>query len=369
MKRRLLFAGSVLLGAGFLAFIIQWVGGAKVWSALASLGLMGFSALFVDIALTIICWLCSWIILLRAYGVQARWGTMVRARLASYAVSYLTPVPYAGGDPVGIYLLAKESGESVEKLVATIIVARFLEGLTLLVFLSFGSLYALFAGQMSSGLYWTLLGTDLLFVVALGLGALDFWGNRLWATRLTAWLARHLPGKLFNNSAIARVRRVEEEIHHAFHRYRGATVWSAFISLLGAAFLYLRPQIFFYFSERTIFSFADLALIFALTLVLGTVFWITPGGLGVFEGGLIGTFSLFRITADRAVAFSLALKPLELFFVALGLSCLLRFGLLQFWRGWRTSSRHAQVLKNPPRRDEGQQPHQAAEHQVDEKGR
>lgn len=366
MKRRLLLAGSVLLGAGFLAFIINWVGGAKVWSALAHLGLTGFLVLFADVTLTIACWLFSWVILLRAYGVQAGWGMLVRARLASYAVSYITPVPYAGGDPVGIYLLAKESSESVEKLVAAVIVARFLEGVTLLFFLTFGSLYALFGSPVSNAIYWPLLTTDLLFIIALGLGALDFWSNRLWATRLTGWLTRHLPWRPFRDSTVARVRRVEEEIHQAFHRYRRATAGSALVALLGAAFLYLRPQVFFYFSEQMVFSFAQLALIFALTLVLGTVFWITPGGLGVYEGGLIGTFALFGISADRAVAFSLALKPLEIFFVVLGFGCLLRFGAHQLWHTW---AGEAQLAQASARGDQTHQSGQQAKAQADQQSR
>lgn len=358
--------GSVLLGIGFLAFIIQWVGGAKVWDALANLGPIGFLALFVDIALTMTFWLFSWVILLRAYGVQARWPTIVRARLASYAVSYLTPISYSGGEPVGIYILAKETGEPVERLVAAIIVAKTLEGFTLLFFLTVGSLYALFAIQIPHELRWSLLGTNLLLGVAMVLAAVDFWRNCLWATRITRWLGGHLSWRIFKGSAVARVRRVEEEIHYACHRYRGATAWAAFVSLLGAFFLYLRPQVFFYFSQGTIFSLSQLALIFSLTLVLAAIFWITPGGLGFFEGGLIGIFSLFNISADQAVAFSLSLKPLELVFLALGFGSLLRFGKDQFWRARRISPGQAQALEGPHRRDEGQQPHQSAEGQADE---
>ncbi len=364
-----MLAGSVLLGIGFLAFIIQWVGGTKVWNALASLGPIGFLALFVDIALTMTCWLFSWVILLRAYGVQARWPTMVRARLASYAVSYLTPISYSGGEPVGIYILAKETGEPVETLVAAIIVAKTLEGFTLLFFLTVGSLYALFAIQISNELRWSLVGTNLLLGVAMVLAAIDFWRNRLWATRLTRWLGQHLPWKIFEGSAIARVRRVEEEIHYAFQRYRPATAWAAFVSLLGAFFLYLRPQVFFYFSQGMVFSFSQLALIFSLTLVLAAIFWITPGGLGFFEGGLIGIFSLFNISADQAVAFSLSLKPLELVFLALGFASLLRFGTLQFWRTRRASSGQAQALEGPRYGNEGQQPHQPTENQANEGSR
>ncbi|HED03707.1 MAG TPA: flippase-like domain-containing protein [Candidatus Fraserbacteria bacterium] len=334
MKRRLILAGSVLGGTSSFALIIWWVGGGKIWGLLARLGLVGFLALFADVALMIGGWLLSWIILLRAYGLRTPWQTVVRARLAGYAVSYLTPFSFVGGEPVAVYLLVKETGEPTDKLIAVVTVAKFLEGLTLLFFLYLGSFYMLFRGQLPSALGWVLLGSDLLLGLAMALGAYDFWANRLWGTRITIWLSGRLVGRLLPAAAAGWVRQVEEEIHQAFHHHWRATLQAGLVSFAGTIFLYLRPQVFFYFSERLVFSLTQLALIFALTLVLTTLFWITPAGLGVFEGGQIGIFALFGLSADKAVAFSLALKPLELFFVALGLSFLLRLGARRLWRAW-----------------------------------
>ena len=331
----------MLGGTSSFALIIWWVGGGKIWGSLARLGLVGFLALFADVALMIGGWLLSWVILLRAYGLRAPWQTVVRARLAGYAVSYLTPFSFVGGEPVAVYLLVKETGEPVNKLVAVVTVAKFLEGLTLLFFLYLGSFYLFFNGQLPTGLSRVLFGTDLLLGLAMALGAYDFWSNRLWGTRITIWLS----GRLLPATACDWVRQVEENIHQAFHRHWRATLQAGLVSFAGTIFLYLRPQVFFYFSEQLVFSLAQLALIFALTLVLTTLFWITPAGLGVFEGGQIGIFALFGLSADKAVAFSLALKPLELFFVALGLSFLLRLGALRLWRAW---TGYAQLPQDRP---------------------
>jgi uncharacterized membrane protein YbhN (UPF0104 family) len=96
--------------------------------------------------------------------------------------------------------------------------------------------------------------------------------------------------------------------------------------------MFLRPQVFFYFADQQLFSFAQLAIIFALIAVVSSVLWITPGGIGVFEGGMVGIFALLGISQGSAVAYGLALKMVELPLVGLGLLHLVGFGLLRISR-------------------------------------
>ena len=80
----------------------------------------------------------------------------------------------------------------------------------------------------------------------------------------------------------------------------------------------------------SVLSVLDLSLIFALSMFLNMFLWITPGGLGVVAGGLIGIFALFGIGKAAAVGFSFALKLTEIAYVLFGISYMLSHGTSRF---------------------------------------
>jgi len=63
--------------------------------------------------------------------------------------------------------------------------------------------------------------------------------------------------------------------------------------------------------------------------VLSSLFWVTPGGIGVSEGGFIGIFAIFGISGSEAVAYSFSLKAIQLFFVGFGLVLLAHYGIMR----------------------------------------
>jgi len=310
-----------LLGAGLLAFILERVGWREVLGTIFRLGLFGALALSLSVALAFSCSAASWRTMLRAYGITPGWGALLRIKLGGFAVSYLTPLSSLGGEPVSIYLMARETGAPPMRVAATLIVAKFLEGLSLVGLIYLGSLYLFWSGDFPKARSLLIAGNAILGVLLL-LGLINFAGRRLWVSR---FLSRLIP-QARARTLVLRVREVEKEVSEAFRLHLRATLSALAMSMLGMGAIYLRPWIFFYFSQGMGLTAAELAAIFGLYVVLATFFWITPAGLGVIEGGMIGIFQLINLTAEGAVAYTLAVKGLEITAAALGVISLLKLG-------------------------------------------
>ncbi|MFQ6118006.1 MAG: lysylphosphatidylglycerol synthase transmembrane domain-containing protein [Candidatus Bipolaricaulia bacterium] len=317
---------SIVVGLGILAAILYYVGWQEIVLEILALGWPGFAVLAGDFLLTFFFWALTWRIILRSYGINSPWWALLRALFSGFAVSYLTPSMYFGGEPIRVYILSKEIGISQPRLYATVLVTKLLEALSLVLFVLLGVFYALFAEQLPPIQRESLFYGTIFLGFWVLLGVLNFTLNLYLGTRLIRGLGRLLPWK----RALEKVKEVEGEIHQAFHGPKLlSTALALFTSFIANLLIYLRPQIFFYFSEERIFSFSDLSLLYALSVVLASLFWITPGGIGIAEGGRIGIFALVGIGEAGAVAFSF--KAVELIFVLLGISLLMQFGLLR-WR-------------------------------------
>lgn len=326
-RNRLVLLGLVLVGLGLFATILYFVGLRNTLAQILQLGWLGFLVLTGLMITTLLLWTLSWLIILRAYGINTNWGAVWRARLSGFAISYLTPSMYFGGEPVSIYLLTRLEQSSPTKITATVIVAKFLEGISLILFLYIGGFFAITSLALPLRQEVMILLGILTLGGLIALGFINFAGRRFWASRLLMLLRAILPAKRFVDWVIEKVREIEAYVCDAFRYHRRQTLIAFLVALLATLCMYLRPLVFFYFSQKLVFSFAQLSLIFALLVLLGALFWITPGGIGIFEGGMIGVLSLVGIGASGAVAFALAIKPVEVAAVGLGLFYMMGFGL------------------------------------------
>ncbi len=350
MLRRHLFIGlSVIVGVGILCGVLIVLGGGSfvagvgiVVHQIAMLGWWGFFSLAGVVLATLLCWSLSWWVILRAYGVRVGWWATWRARLCGFAITYLTPSLYLGGEPASVYLIAREQegASPATRIVATILVAKLLEGLCLLAFIYLGVYYALATRLLPLDDTGAMVTGMVLFGVFLALLLMNLAGHRLWGARLVGWLKGRLPWKRALTVAESKVREVEEDVFIAFRDHKGATLLAFALTLCATFCVFVRPQVFFIFAVRAFFPVSHLAMIYTLFIFLGAFFWVTPGGTGVFEAGSWGIFSLFSLISlvtrapmavpqESAVAFALALRTIEFPLVGLGLFYLIRGGFLK----------------------------------------
>ncbi len=338
-KKVLNISLSLLLGAVLLGGVFHYVGWENTLEEIRSLRAVGILALAGNVFLTAVTWVVGWWVLLRAYGIVIPFHRVIGARLSGYAISYITPSLYFGGEPVRALIAADSSSAPITRIFATIVVERFLGGLSLAFFILIGGFFAFTSPQVTHiEKQAVLIGVPFIsFWIAVAL--IDFAGNYKWISRIIRSLGRvfaRWKGGL--ERAADKVAETEDEVYYAFTKHWRATLLSLLIQLVSNLLTYIRPLVFFYFSSHTILTFSQLSLVFTLSIIMSTVLWFTPGGLGTGEAALIGIFALVGIAKDGAVAFSLSYKAFELLVVAIGMAYVFHKGIGRMWHRVRHDS-------------------------------
>jgi uncharacterized protein (TIRG00374 family) len=332
-RKYLLFIVLVSVGIALLGGLIYLSGPRLVLEEITAVGFWGFLAVAGNVLCALCAWLVSWAILLHAAGIHVPWGSLFTSLLSGYAVSYLTPSMYLGGEPIRAYLVSKRANVPMARVMATVVVERLLSGISLLIFASFGGFFALVSPKLTLA-DKRAVGIGIGIIAAfLFLGVFSFARNYQWISRLIRLLAKLLPGRGGLLRAAAKVAETEQEIYHAFTRSVGYTTLAFLFQILTVFFNYLRPQVFFYFTQKTLFSAPQLSLYFTLNAFLTAFLWITPGGMGVAEGGRMGIFSLLGIHPSGALAFSVLYRFVELILVGLGIYFMIQRGLFHITQG------------------------------------
>jgi len=327
---------SILIGLGLLGGVLYWVGWRAIFSEMRSLGVAGICGVVGSVLLAMAGWTLSWWIILRSYGIRLPLGQVIGARLAGYAVSYLTPTLYFGGEPVRALMVTGKTDAPTTRVFATVFIERFLGGMSMIVFILIGSFFAI----SSPALPWEdkrLLISGVGFITFwILVGLINFAGNFKWISRLVRLLG--FPLRRWRDPlarAADKVSETEDEIHAAFTAHWKGTLLAFLVQMVSTCFVYMRPQVFFYFSSGHAFTFPQLSLLFTLTVILLSFFlWITPGGIGTGEAAIIGIFRLVApsIPNHGAVAFSLLFKFAESILVVLGLYYLAQRGIARIGR-------------------------------------
>lgn len=328
LKKGLNYTLSVVVGVGLLGGVLYYVGWRGIFAHITALGAAGIAGVVGDVLLTVIAWILCWLIILRSYGITLSLNSITAARLSGFAVTYLTPTLYFGGEPIRALMVVGRTPAPATRIFATIVVERFLGGLSLVVFVLIGSFYALISPHVSMvEKRIVIIGVPFIcFWIVIGL--INFAGNFKWISRMIRLLRYPLPRwrKAFKRAA-NKVSETEDEVYEAFTRHWKGTLLAFLIQTAATFFVYMRPQVFFHFSAHTTFSFPQLSLLFTLNIMLSFFLWITPGGLGTSEAALIGIYKLVGVGKEGAVAFSLIFKFIEILFVVIGLIFLFNRGL------------------------------------------
>lgn len=319
------------MGLGLFFGLIYLSGPRNVWEELKAVGGLGFLAVVGNVVLSFLVWTLSWFLLLRGAGIKLRWRQILYPMLAGSAVTYLTPSAYLGGEPVRVYWVAKEAGVSMAHVMAPTMVERLLSGLSLLFFAVIGGFFALFSPAASlaeKGAIALGLGVMAAFLT---LGVITFSLNLQWLSRTIRALGRIIRWRGMLTRLAESASLMENQIHHVLSHRFWYVLGSFLLQLVTVLLTYIRPQVFFYFTKQVLFTFPQLSLFFTLNLFINALLWITPGGLGLTDGGRAGVFRLLGISISSAFAYNVLFRFVELIQVGVGIYVLLRRGILR-WR-------------------------------------
>jgi uncharacterized protein (TIRG00374 family) len=258
----------------------------------------------------------QWMLILREAGLRHSFLRVFWARVSGYAITYLTPSMYFGGEPVRAMLL-KDDTASYKRIVATIVLDKYIELFTKLPLIVVGFAFVVL-----------LLRVELPFVALVGALIVAFCGFfafvsshlfgggrfiRRLAKRLLAPLVRIRP------RLAVRALRVATEFEHdvALIIRRRAVFYLA----MGIGILFSAVEVFQSWYVLAVLGHTSLVhpfVIYATIVVQGLVS-ILPGNIGGMEGVHLFIFNVLGVGTAFSLIYTVILRIGQMSFVFLGL--------------------------------------------------
>jgi uncharacterized protein (TIRG00374 family) len=290
----------------------------ELFAILGRLNILQICVLLVVNLLFVLILALRWAVILRGLGAPVGLLPLLTYRLAGYAVSYLTPGPQFGGEPLQMYLANKRSDLGYDVGSASILLDKTFELLGNFAFLGLASLAFLPLGLLASGggLRMALALPSLLILLPAAYLAAVFFG-----IRPLSWLASRLPAGLLARPGIqktvALVHSSEAKIMDYCSR-RGRTlaqillffllVWTISLAEMRLVLYFLRIPITLL---QTLLVLAGGKLAFLLPF---------PGALGALELTQEGVFELLDLGSQTGMSLVLYMRARDLLFALAGLT-------------------------------------------------
>ena len=326
MKKAFTILSAVLGIAAFIA-IPFLVGIEPTIAAVARTGWLGILVFVANASLTSVAPAIGWWLIMRGEGIPASCWQSIKANLMGFPINFITPSAYLGGEPLRTVYIAKVTGVTKRRVLATIVVSKMQEfaALTFLGVVCAAIILVRFpmspAQRLTVGI---VTGALALFC---GGVMIAFCFNAKPTVRIINLLARMRIAR----RRLARLRPKAEEmenlIHACFvHRWKRFLIAQA-ITMVSAVSNSLRPWFFLLFASDVgpVGSEHLSGIYWVFNIING--FSFTPGGLGLFEGGMLGYFSAVGLPKDVGVAYSIASRIADITFLMLGTWLIVSAGL------------------------------------------
>lgn len=322
MTRRTVLRLTWILGFVVLGVLAWRIGPGRIWDNLRRLSLASFILLF---ALRTNYWLFRtlvWKTILDNCGATPApsFGRLFAARMAGYAVSYLTPSAYLGGEAARTLLV---EGVDRKRVLASVVIDTTFEILTLALFAAAG--IAALAAASTLPVPARAALTASMVASAVGLIFLV----RRQRRGLFAWLAG-LPGRLgihpgFIEQHLGKIREVDAHIAGFYDLGRRAVVRLFLLDLLLHAFWVAEIHLTLAALGAPGLTVGRSFLVVTLGAV-GLLLPTTPASLGTYEAANLAVFAGLGWSAELSLSLALVRRCLSLFWAGVGLLCIAASG-------------------------------------------
>ena len=280
---------------------------------------IGLGAIIALIVLnTIIFTLLSlrWWLILRAQGYRRSFLALISYRLAGFGVTYFTPGPQFGGEPLQVYLLNQREGMKTATAAASVTVDKLLELLANFTFLLVGITIILFGGTLNSPtrielilLPALLLLVPAAYLVALRLGLLP-----------VSSILRILRDRFLKSLSIDRFIQTLKETEYQVSEFCQENTLLLFV----AATLSVGIWVLMVFEFSLMMRFLGVGLNLTQVLIALTAARIAfllplPAGLGTLEAGQVMAMGLIGVNPVLGVSLSLLIRARDVILGSIGL--------------------------------------------------
>ena len=336
MWKKVLFACSVLIGLGlFVFFILKALHEGEPLKLIGEVGWLGVALFVLNAALVPAAPAVGWAMLMRGEGMKVPLSTALKAAFMGFPINFVAPSMYLGAEPLKVIYVSNAHDVPKRQVLATIIVSKFQEVGSLLLVMLVAAGIALWRIPDLRRHQGILIGAMAVLVICFGLGLYSFIGNFKPTEKVINLLARLGMAKRKLARLRSHAREMEQIIHRSFtHGWRTFLAAQA-VTMISAVSILLRPWIFYYFMNGRFLGSEYLCAIYVVTNLINMVPH-TPGGLGIFEGGMLALFTLTGLgeakAAEQAAAFSLMTRIGDVVLLLVGIYLIIHLNMRAFAR-------------------------------------
>lgn len=331
-KKQLLKWVPWLLAAALLYVVLRSVPLADTWVALQQLRWPQIMLLIGVNGLILLLINARWWIILRGHGYSVPFFALLRYRLAAFGVSYFTPGPHFGGEPLQVYLVEKEQQAPRVTAIAAMSLDKSLEMLVNFTFLLAGVIIIIEQRTLGESVGGeAIVFAGILLLIPLGYLTAVWAGHApaswllalfirmpLWQgvarSRAPGWLARLRNGH-------QAVLSSEKETSDFFRRAPWAVVLALLVSIAAWVLMILEFWLMVAFLGV---SLSLIQLLTALTAARIAILLLLPGSIGALEASQAFAFGAMGLNPAIGISASLLIRGRDVLVGMIGLSSLSR---------------------------------------------
>jgi len=301
-----------------LAILLWWalrtVPLVEIWEALKGLRLWQIGVLLLLNLFVLLAMTARWWVILRVETPNIPFLKLVRYRLAVFGLSYFSPGPQVGGEPLQVIYLQKNHGVTFARATAAVIMDKLLEFLANFILLGVGLTAAVRAGLLSQN--GTRAIGSLIPLATILLWPLIHLVMMYRGRYPVSWVLRAALSR-FKTQKWMRMVIVSERMAGAFTRRHPITLFAALgFSLLSWAGMAAEYFMMAGFLQAQLTIDETLA---ALTAALFAFLMPLPGGLGALEASQVYVMTAFGHPAAIGIGVSLLMRARDILNGGLGL--------------------------------------------------
>jgi uncharacterized protein (TIRG00374 family) len=308
-----------------LLWIFRSVSLQQVWQVLSRLSPGQILALVLANGLVLVTMSGRWWLVLRAQGHPVPYFTLAGYRLAAFGVSYFTPGPHFGGEPLQVYLLRRHHRVPGSAAVAGVTLDKLLELLVNFSFLVGGLIFVVrqqvvggLAGLLMAGIGLAMLVVPLVILAALNQGGAPLSRILRLTDRIVPNISRHWGFlSVADYQRVTGLVRTSERQAADVCRQHPGTLWLAvLVSMVSWLLMVAEYWLVLHFLGATLTA---AQTIIALTAARVAILFPLPGGLGALEASQVLAMQLLGLDPAIGLSLSLLIRARDIMFGGVGL--------------------------------------------------
>jgi len=325
--KKVFFLVSLILGLLLFLFTGQQAGVDDVLKTISIFPIQIIIAVFLInfIAIAIIGSL-RWKLILESQNCKVNFSKILRAKLAGFLVSYITPSVLVGGEPVRAYMIKERSNCGWEKSFASVVIDQAIYFFTIFLFMIIGFLFLIKGSSLPAEIFY---GFGIIIIFAI----LTFYvfysrtlnGNSNQDGFFMFFIKTLKLDKIkFIKAREKNIDATEKIVSHFFKNKRKIFIKAFAFSILEILLYLLVIWIIIFYLSPAIKATQTASIFFLLTLAN---FIPIPGSLGSFEMALTFIFDFFGFGKSNGFSFSLIYRIINIAIVSIGFFTLIYFEL------------------------------------------